>query len=157
MSESSEALRSSNGRKSNGDQLASSKMKLPRRSLVVFISILLLFLGWGGWRFYGKLKISTDRDASAEFDGIELVTPLFESGQSSPTSGLGESDSISTKTGRNRRNASRVTSAEYVSTSDRASHSDVWLTGTIEFDESEERKTIPQRISGGPNDSSARR
>lgn len=134
-----------------------SKTNLARLSLVAFISILMLFVGWGALYFYSTLKSRADSAAGTELDGIELVTPLFESGEPSGKSGFIVSDSVAATTGRNRRPAAGSASLDSLAANENADRRHVWLTGTIEFDEAEDRIAVPQRISGSPNDTSTRR
>jgi hypothetical protein len=138
---------------------ATPKMKMPRPFLIAFISIVLLFVGWGAWQYWGKLKLAVDSEAQAELDEIELVTPLFDSDQkeTSSNSGLGKPTPVILATGKNRRNLPEVSSTGDSSDDSSGRQAEVWLTGTIEVDETNERIANPQRISGGPRESSVQR
>ena len=164
MSESSQktmSVRGQNAPKLNedGPSEVSTRQSIPRPSLAAFASLLVLFVGWGAWHFYSTLKNHADGDVSAELDGIELVAPLFEPASPDATtkSGLGDPEHVAATTGRSRRNSADSASTASPATNQNSSHRDVWLTGTIEFDDTDERIAIPQRISGSPSDSSTRR
>jgi hypothetical protein len=144
--------------KSNGERPPEtpSRLKIPRPSLIAFLSILILFTGWGAWRYWGSMKLLDDSESVTDLDGIEAVTPLFEPDKqgNSSTSGLGEPSPFSAKNGKIREASFRGGTTDPDSNNRNVSHAEVWLTGTIEVDESDERIPLPQRISGGPSESS---
>ena len=145
--------------KSNGDRTVepTSKLKMPRPSLVALFSILILFIGWGTWRYLGSMKLIDDSESVSELDGIEAVTPLFDPDAVGNTSLTGTDGPrpVSASKGLIRGISSHSMIAESPSTDGTVGRAEVWLTGTIEVDSDSERIEIPQRISGGPNESSS--
>ena len=132
------------------------KQKMARPYIVAAISIALLFAGWGTWQYWEKLKLAVQNDGQGDSDQIELVAPLFDSEPQELASNprLGK---LASATGKNRGNAPGTPMADELTEDGSGHRAEIWLTGTIEVDDSDERIAIPQRISGGPSDSSVHR
>jgi hypothetical protein len=158
MSESDQAtipLRVSQETKPPGERSKEvrEKMRIPRLTQIAIVSILVLLAGWGGWRYWDSIKQATDAESVTDIDGIELVTPLFDpDSQKEPESSRLSEPVINASRPKGRSGAAKGTDSNTASVNGSPRHGDVWLTGEIEVDDSIERVELPERISGGPND-----
>ena len=123
--------------------------------MIAAASILLLFLAWGTWRAVNSWKQAENGEVAAELDGIEAVTPLFDP----PEPPLAASEGIVERSSKvvvpDKAHGKPARAAVVLSTASdfQRINKEVWLTGTIEVDESDDKIQIPQRISGGPTES----
>ena len=115
-----------------------SKFRVPRPSVIAAASIL-----------------AENGEVAAELDGIEAVTPLFDP----PEPPLAASEGIVERSSKvvvpDKAHGKPARAAVVLSTASdfQRINKEVWLTGTIEVDESDDKIQIPQRISGGPTES----
>lgn len=128
---------------------------MSRPSFVAALSIALLFVGWGTWRYVGSALTDNRGESIAELDGFESAFAELEAPVSTElsTSSLGSGNSRISTPDTTSGMATIGIPMSFSIADENVRQADVWLTGTIEDDEPKERMALPQRISGGPNES----
>ncbi len=142
------------------ENLATGKI---RRSAFIVVSIILVgCVGWGAWTFFGSSSMNDDDESFADLEGFESARPFVEasSNRSSSDSNLGDPSPLDSPAlalcppDPNDTIPSISESTNPLVSKVLVNPSKVWLTGTIEDTEPTEMIELPQRLSGGPNETS---
>ena len=129
--------------------------KMPRPTFIAFLTALLLLASWGTWTFFGAASKTDDVESIADLEGFESAAPFLGAPAIDDSSIGGPSDPNSLKSpGINDLTVPKYGSDSSLATTVPAGTPDVWLTGTIEDSEPAVRIELPQRLSGGPGESS---
>lgn len=126
-----------------------------RRSLIAFVAVLLLCGGFGVWRYWKSFSLADSGDSAADIELISAVSELFDAeGQDEKQSGSSQETSGSVYGRKAVIHTVSLKSSSPDSSAENTVRADVWLTGTIETDESDEPIALPPRISGDPGEGS---
>jgi hypothetical protein len=132
---------------------------MPRPSVIALLGLVLLFIGWGAWGYFGPSTHIEDDDSIADLDGFEPPSPAQRGLSKSLSLSEGPDDvsPFSVSPVSIEPSLSLNAPLDSISANERADSGDVWLTGTIEEDEPMESMAAPQRISGVPIDGGLQR
>ena len=141
--------------KTNGAPPRASKkslgMKMIRPLTYFFVGLLILFVGWGAWSYFGSRPRVDEGDSIADLDAIEFPSTSIDSSKASkPGSSVPVRMASATGTASERSITSGTKDQSSVNGSRSAA---VWLTGTIEEIDRKDSVGAARRISGGPNES----
>ena len=127
-------------------------MKMVRSLTYFVVGLLILFVGWGAWSYFGSRSHVDEGDSIAELDSLEFPAPAFDSSKASKPGSSVSVQMASAKGTISERLSTSGTNDPY-SVNGQGRPVAVWLTGTIEEIDRNDSLGSPRRISGGPSES----